>query len=348
MTEQNEPALRQCLERILPRVSNRRSAIATIHSRQSDASSSYQTDILTVHLADGGAFEVFLKNYGASVRVKDEMKQRREREVRVYQDLLENAKLGTPRYYGTIWDESQETFWLLLEYVDGTPVGYLEPTHYWNAATAAAGWLGQMHGYFTRHARYLSRLDFLIRHDAHFLSAKAEAALDAVSQILPGSVDRFARIVNRYDQVVEAMVAHPPTLIHGAFRPQNVMVNGESQSMRICAYDWEEAAFGAPLYDLAYLTDGFGPPTLDLTFETYRRGAMRFGMPVPEREEMRYIVNCFRLHMIVNSLAHALVKQYGEREIANLVAAGEERFHLVHGTLPTQASRYNVPPAQTR
>jgi serine/threonine protein kinase len=335
MSEQNEPALRECLERSLPRVSNRQSAIAAIHSRWSETSSSYETYILTVQLADGEAFEVFLKNYGAFVLVKDQMKQRREREVRVYQHLLEDANLGTPRYYGTVWDESQETFWLLLEYVDGTPVGYLEPNHYWTAAAAAAGWLGQMHGYFTRHAHYLSRLDFLKRHDAHFLSAKAEAALDTVSQILPGSVDRIARIVNRYDKVIEAMVAHPPTLIHGAFRPQNVMLGGESQSMRICAYDWEEAAFGAPLYDLAYLTDGFEPPNLDLTFETYRQGAMRFGMPVPEKEEMRYIVNCFRLHMIVISLADAPAKQYGEREIANLLAVGEERFQLVHGTPPT-------------
>jgi aminoglycoside phosphotransferase (APT) family kinase protein len=327
VTGQNEPGLRQCLERILPRVSNRQSTIVAIHRRRSDASTSYETDILTVQFADGGAFEVFLKNYGAFVRVRTEtVEQNREREVRVYQDLLEEANLGTPRYYGTVWDESQGTFWLLLEYVHGTPVSYLEPTDYW---IAAAGWLGQMHGYFTRHAHYLSQLNFLRRHDEHFLLAKAEAALDAVSQILPGSVERFARIVNRYDRVVEAMVAHPPTLIHGSFYPSNVMVSGESKSMRICAYDWEDAAFGAPLYDLAYLTDGFEPPTLDLMFETYRQGATRFGMSVPEQEKMRYVVDCFRLHMVVKELAQAHVKQYGESDVTKLLTHGEEIFHLV-------------------
>ncbi len=59
------------------------------------------------------------------------------------------------------------------------------------------------------------------------------------------------------------MVAHPPTLIHGSFRPYHIIVSGESQLMRVCACDWERAAFGAPLYDLAYLTDGFKAPTLD-------------------------------------------------------------------------------------
>jgi aminoglycoside/choline kinase family phosphotransferase len=159
--------------------------------------------------------------------------------------------------------------------------------------------------------------------------------LDVVEQISPGSADRFARIVNRYDQLVEAMVAHPPTLIHGAFRPQNVMVSGGSPSMRICTYDWEEAAFGAPLYDLAYFTDGFDPPILDQMFDMYRQGAMRFGMPVPEQEEMRYVVNCFSLHMIVNLLRHAPAKRYGERDVSKLLVEGEERFHLVDGTPPT-------------
>jgi len=213
MAAQDEPALRQCLERILPRVSNRQSAIAAIHCRPSEASSSYETQILSVQLADGRGFKVFLKKYSAVnerarviTRQQDEMGQMREREVRVYQALLEDANLGTPKYYDLVWDESREIYWLLLEYVDGTVLRYLE-SNYW---IAAAGWLGRMHGYFAGYARYLSQLDFLERHDTRFFSARAEAALDGLSQVSPGWVDRLATIVDRYDQVVEAMVAHPP------------------------------------------------------------------------------------------------------------------------------------------
>jgi aminoglycoside phosphotransferase (APT) family kinase protein len=259
------------------------------------------------------------------------MGQMREREVRVYQGLLEDANLGTPKYYDMVWDESRETYLLLLEYVDGTVLRYLEP-NYW---IAAAGWLGRMHGYFARHARYLSQLDFLVRHDTRFFSAKAEAALDGLSRASPGSVDRLAAIVDRYDRVVEAMVAHPPTLIHGSFRPYHIIVSGGPRLMRVCACDWERAAFGAPLYDLAYLTDGFKAPTLDLMFEMYRQGAMKFGMYVPQQEEMRYVVNCFRLHKIVNSLAKApssmpqnncsatSVRECREGKILKLLAVGE-------------------------
>src|SRR5215212_6322605 len=188
MATQDEPTLRQCLERILPGVGNRRSAIAAIHCRPSEASSSYETHILTVQLADGKGFKVFLKNYGAvneraraMTRQEDEMGQMREREVRVYQGLLEDANLGTPKYYDVVRAESRDTYWLLLEYVDGTVLRYLE-SNYW---IAAAGWLGRMHGYFARHARCLSRLDFLVRHDTRFFSAKAEAALDGLSRVSP-------------------------------------------------------------------------------------------------------------------------------------------------------------------
>jgi hypothetical protein len=58
-------------------------------------------------------------------------------------------------------------------------------------------------------------------------------------------------------------------------------------------------------------------------------------MSVPEQVEMRYVVDCFRLHMIVNLLAHAHVKQYGESDITKLLTQGEERLHLVDSAPPT-------------
>jgi hypothetical protein len=59
-------------------------------------------------------------------------------------------------------------------------------------------------------------------------------------------------------------------------------------------------------------------------------------MHVPRQEEMRYVVNCFRLHKIVNSLAKApslmprdsssasSVRQFREEIILKLLAVGEE------------------------
>src|SRR5205823_228814 len=83
----------------------------------------YAAEVLTVRLDSGAAFRVFLKNFGLSARPKDGPRQRREREVRVYRELLAGAGLGTAGYYGSVLDEARGRLWLLLEYVDGTPGG---------------------------------------------------------------------------------------------------------------------------------------------------------------------------------------------------------------------------------
>jgi hypothetical protein len=79
-------------------------------------STSYNTYLVTVRLISGDEFKVFLKDFGFSVRPKDSPKQRRERELRVYRELLPEAEIGAARYYGSISDESKGRLWLLLEF----------------------------------------------------------------------------------------------------------------------------------------------------------------------------------------------------------------------------------------
>src|SRR5438270_12373092 len=95
-----EDALRQCLERTAFDCFGGTSAIVAIHRSRFDLSTSYNTYLLTVQMASGAEIKVFLKDFGFSVRPKDGARQRRERELRVYQELLAEAELGTARYYG--------------------------------------------------------------------------------------------------------------------------------------------------------------------------------------------------------------------------------------------------------
>ena len=53
------------------------------------------------------------------------------------------------------------------------------------------------------------------------------------------------------------------TLVHGSYRPQNVLVAQACDPPRICPTDWELAALGRSTYDLAFICDGFRPPRLD-------------------------------------------------------------------------------------
>jgi thiamine kinase-like enzyme len=212
-----------------------------------------------------------------------------------------------------------------LEFVDGTPVGYCD-LEYW---APAAGGLGRLHGYFAAQNSRLQACDFLLQHNADFFWSKAELAVHDVSHIAPHLNDRLAEIVNDYAPIVDVMTDQPPTLLHGGCRPSNILVKVTSDPSRGCVIDWEEAAVGAPLFDVAYLLDGFEPPTLDLFLDTYRQEALAYDISLPPKEEMKYIVDCFRLHMIMNSLSQAVLKGYKERDVAKLLGIGEHLSSIV-------------------
>src|SRR5438046_2303028 len=115
-----EDALRRCVEGIVARNYGGREAVAGIDRRRSDHSSSYPADVVTVRLTGGEVFRLFLKDFGSSGLPKDEPGRQRDRELRVYRELLAGAGLGTAGYHGSAWDESDGRFWLFLEFVGGT------------------------------------------------------------------------------------------------------------------------------------------------------------------------------------------------------------------------------------
>ena len=77
---------------------------------------------------------------------------------------------------------------------------------------------------------------------------------------------------------------------------------------------------GAPLLDLAYLLDGIEPPALDPLLDSYVREARSYDLPLPPRREMKYVLDCFRLHMTLTMLGHAVLKGYQEPGVAKLLA----------------------------
>jgi hypothetical protein len=289
---------------------------------------SYAAYVATVYF-DGSSDtrKVFAKNFGATVRPKDAPKQRREREVQVYRELLEGAELGTARYYGSILDEPEQRFWLLLEFVDGTPVGYCDIPTSWAPAAAA---LGRLHGRFARETDLLSACDFLKWHDAAFFWSKAEEAIDAVARCAPHLIDHVAALVKRYGAIVDMMAGQPVTLIHGGCRPSNILIRITSDSSRVCIVDWEEAGAGPSFLDLAYLLDGIEPPLLDRLLEAYRQEVLAYGIAVPEIEEMKYLVDCFRLHMTFNSLSQSVLKGYQPKAVEKLVGIADRLDRVVH------------------
>ena len=326
----DEALLRQCLEPVVAALPGGRARIAAISSRRFDLATSYDARTVTVELGGGETLPVFLKDYAVTVRPKDAPQRRREREVSVYRELLVTGEteLGTARYYGSVLDEPDGRRWLLLELVDGTPVGYLDIATWWAPATAA---LGRLHGYFAGRAERLAACDFLVHHTPEFFWSKVELASRCVSQLAPQLGDSLARITSRYAPIVQVMSDQPRTLIHGGCRSTNILVRVASQPSRACIIDWEEAAYGAPLYDLAYLLDGIEPPLLDPLLEAYRRAAADYGLPLPSPRDAAHATDCFRLHMTLTMLGQAVLKRYTPDGVAKLLTIGNRLSDALAG-----------------
>jgi hypothetical protein len=327
-TATDEQVLRQCLENIVADVFGRGAAITVVQRDRSQYSSFYGSDVLTVRREDGAEHRVFLKNFGSHQRVKEGLKGRREREVAVYRDLLPPAGLGTARYYGSHWDASQGRFWLFLEYVPGLPVAH-SSFEYW---VAAAGWLGRKDAYFAQRANLLEGYDVLMRHDADYFLEIAEKALRTAYQVSPDFGRLMEPLVARYPRAVQAMVgSQPRTLVHGTYRAIQIVLDRSQQPPRLCPVDWEKAAIGSCFFDLAFLTDGFDPVRLAQLFEAYRGEAERSGLRLCSPEEMKYLVDCHRLHRIMNWISVCLERSFPEHKVAKLRGMAEQVGRLVLG-----------------
>ncbi len=312
--------LRQSVEHAVRRIGAGETSVSAIRRRRFPGATSYAAEIVTVELTFGDALEIFLKDYGRSSQSKDSAPERRERELRVYEELLGDLELGTARLYGSRRDEAAGRFWLLLEFVEGELLRDCS----FDAWLAAAAWLGRLHGSLAAERDRLRACRFLVRHDAAFFAHAAERALRTLSGFSKPLARRLAAVLEGYDPILSVLSREPETLVHGSYRKQNVLVVRSSQPPRICPTDWEVAAFGRSTFDLAFLCDGYRPPRLDALFDAYEREVERFDLPLRDRGELEHEVACFRLHKTVNSLGHLREWSHPEETGAKVVATAEE------------------------
>lgn len=310
----------ESVERVLSEISGNGVAITTLHRKDGENSTSFRSEILTVDLNDGSKLKVFLKDFGYSRLPKDGLEQRRERELHVYQDLIGKSNLGTAEFYGSIWDGSTGTYWILLEFVEGEVLRNRKFEDW----VKAAGWLGRMQSYFARQGADMQSCGFLIPHDADFFWSRAELAHRSVSQFSLQLAERLSSVLKHYDTVVSLMAGQPRTLVHGSYRPQNILVGMNEGLGRICPVDWELAAYGATLYDFAFLADGFKPPRLEILWEAYLSQLSPDPSHLQDTGEMGFILDCFRLHKVIKSLGDSVTWKFPEETVVKLVSMVED------------------------
>jgi aminoglycoside phosphotransferase (APT) family kinase protein len=216
---------------------------------------SYELDEIDVAFADGTSLELVLKSLDrsaldpAALRAKPEFLHDPLREIEVYRSLLEPAELGTPRFQGAVVDPERDRYWLLIENVTGEVLWQVGELEVWRES---ARWLAIFHERFRDRSLGAAGAHLLV-YDAAFYAAWMERALDFAGRDRRPALESLA---TRYDEVAERLAALPRTFIHGEFYASNVLIQRDAGTVRVAPIDWENAAVGPGVIDLAALTTG--------------------------------------------------------------------------------------------
>jgi aminoglycoside phosphotransferase (APT) family kinase protein len=220
------------------------------------------------------------------------------REITVYRNDLVTADLGTAVCYGAIVDESQGRFWLFLERVPGRELYQVGDFAAWEQA---ARWLATLHSLPVSGPACRDRKNRLIVYDGDYYRLWPRRARSIAR---PETTRRALEwLLASYEPVVERLVSLPSSFLHGEFYASNVLARAEGAGWRICPVDWEMAAFGPGLVDLAALTTGWWTDAqreaLALAYyaEWNARGGTR-----QARAEFLSALRCCRLHLALQWL----------------------------------------------
>jgi aminoglycoside phosphotransferase (APT) family kinase protein len=236
------------------------------------------------------------------------------REINVYQQVLAGGGLGTAACFGTLVDRDQGRYWLFLERVPGLELGRVSERAVWQQA---ARWLARLHTQLVRGPVRPSWTPHLLGYDEGFYwlwMSRAVVFAEANGAAEKSSLWGLRRLSESYASIAHRLASLPPTFIHGDFQASNVLVvrpgSGSNGQLRVCPVDWEMAAMGPGLIDLAALTaDLADSDDRDAVAEAYyaalpdpaRRGAGGQGWP-PDWHSFQAALNCCRLHLALQRL----------------------------------------------
>jgi hypothetical protein len=286
--------------------------VAELERWPSAYSTSYAIDELDVRLGDGTSLRLLFKDLSRHAmleharQVKPPFLYDPLRELETYRVILGASRLGTPTCYGTVADHRAGHYGLFLEKIPGVELYQVGDIATWGLV---ARWLASMHARFAGEVGRFAEAAPLLSYDEGFYWQWILRARAFSGRAEPPSQRKTARrgiewLAGRYDRVVERLVALPATFVHGEFYASNVLVHGAGGEVRVRPVDWEMAAVGPGLVDLAALTAGGGWTAEEktaLALAYHAALAPRGGWP-PERDAFLAALDCCRIHLAVQWL----------------------------------------------
>jgi phosphotransferase family enzyme len=225
--------------------------IRSLRRMRSPYSSSFAIEELSVEFDDGNTSTVIFKNLSEDAMLEDARRTKPdfvyapEREIQVYQSLLPLLDTRTAKLYGAAVAPQLKRYWLFLEKVSAPQLYEIGEFEVWlNVAES----LARLHESCDITVAQ-SAVPQLQECDAAWYWRWLERAHDTAGAVLD-------RIAAEYNAVVDILLKLPRTFIHGEFYPSNILVQQNERSIRICPVDWEMAAVGPGLLDVAALASG--------------------------------------------------------------------------------------------
>jgi thiamine kinase-like enzyme len=297
------------LERILV-ASDSSCRIAGLKRKMAAFRTSFAMEELEIQLPDGQTLAIMFKDLawqaleGQAPHVKPRFLYDPLREIETYRTILHPHHFSVPTFYGADVDEASERYWLFLEYVPAWRLTHHEEQLWCQAAR----WVAEMHVRTALLANLpeLARRAHLLIYDSDFCQlwperALAYAAGNGIEQA--GLRTAFEHIAKHYGNVVEKLSALPQTFIHGEFVGSNVLVRATALGHQICPIDWEMAALGPSLLDLAALTIGRWTPAQKQALTSAYRSALPTGGPGDlEPDELMRELDFCELHLALQWL----------------------------------------------
>lgn len=283
--------------------------------------------------AGGRTHELFFKDYG-SCRLPRADAGGPAREIEVYRSILDPEALGTPRHVGSSSEEGRA--WLLLEHVRGAPLAKGDPAPW----LAAAAWLARLQ---ERPVPEGAR-PALVVHDAAHLLATAQQAVRTLASIDLVLERRLQNVLEHHEAEAEWLADQPRTLVHGSYRPENLLVDASASPLRLAPVDWEYAALGSALYDVAFLTANRGREKAEGLLRVFAAAAAERGLALPAAGETWELVTILRVHKVLRSLGRSRSWAYSRETVESLIEqAGKLELELDSARRERAHARVSVP-----
>lgn len=304
-----DPYLRATLPNLLSERIGRTIRIRSVRRRASPYASSSPIEHVLLGLEGGGRLDLVFKDTSpltrldAARKVRPRLVENPLREIRTYESILSQSRFGTPRFYAAVVQPGAKRYGFFMENVRSAPLWQYGEGDLW---AQAAHWLARFHAAPLALPAATQRL--LLHHDAEFYRTWMRRAVKyhAARGRPAGPRRQWERLVSRYERVVQRLATLPTCVIHGEFFPSNVLVRAHRKRARICPIDWEMAAVGPVVIDLASLTaGGWTVEQRRAMIHAYHAASARAGNAFCKKHELEEAVDFALLHLAVQMLGWA-------------------------------------------